>query len=107
MGSLERNQSFIGVQERIKNILVEAKLKVDNLQFSNENIKGKSVATASKYDGVQISTIKFQGKYFVMLGETKGRPKTRVKNKLRLNMKRILNPKLRKEKITVIEDSSS
>ena len=42
-----------------------------------------------------------------MLGETKWRPKTRAKNKLRLNMKRILNPKLRKEKITMIEDSSS
>ena len=42
-----------------------------------------------------------------MLGETKWIPKTRAKNKLRLNMKRILNPKLRKEKITVIEGSSS
>ena len=42
-----------------------------------------------------------------MLGETKWRPKTRAKNKLRLNMKMILNPKLRKEKITVIEDSLS
>ena len=35
------------------------------------------------------------------------RPKTRPTKKLRLNMKRILNPKLKKEKITVIEDSSS
>ena len=35
------------------------------------------------------------------------RPKTRAKNKLRLSMKKILNPKLSKEKITVIEDSSS
>ena len=37
--------------------------------------------------------------------EVNWRPKTRVKKKLRLNMKRILNPTLRKEKITVIEDS--
>ena len=39
--------------------------------------------------------------------ESKWRPTTRVKNKLRLNMKRILNPKLKKENITVIEDSST
>ena len=44
-----------------------------------------------------------------MLGEigTGWRPKTRPKNKLRLNMKKLLNPKLAKKKITVIEDSSS
>ena len=44
-----------------------------------------------------------------MLGgaETRWRPKTRAKNKLRLNMKNILNPKLAKKKVTVIEDSSS
>ena len=35
------------------------------------------------------------------------RPKTRPKNKLRLNMKKLLNPKLAQKKITVIEDSSS
>ena len=44
-----------------------------------------------------------------MLGEigVGWRPKTRPKNKLRLNMKKLLNPKLAQEKITVIEDSSS
>ena len=44
-----------------------------------------------------------------MLGEIGAgwRPKTRPKNKLKLNMKKLLNPKLAKEKITVIEDSSS
>ena len=106
MGWLERNRSFTHVQERIKKIPIEAKLKADNLQISNEKIKGKSVVTGLKDDGVKISTVKFQGKYFVMLGERKWRPKTRAKNKLRLNMKRILNPKLRKEKITMIEDHS-
>ena len=35
------------------------------------------------------------------------RPKTRPKNKLRLNMKKLLNPKLAREKITIVEDSSS
>ena len=40
-----------------------------------------------------------------MLGEIEARwrPKTRAKNKLRFNMKKILNPRLMKEKITVIE----
>ena len=44
-----------------------------------------------------------------MLGgaEMRWRPKTRAKNKLILSMKKILNPKLAKEKVTVIEDSSS
>ena len=35
------------------------------------------------------------------------RPKTRSKNKLILNMKKLLNPKLAQKKITMIEDSSS
>ena len=35
------------------------------------------------------------------------RPKTRPRNKLRLNMKKLLNPKLNKEGIIVIDDSSS
>ena len=44
-----------------------------------------------------------------MLGEVGEiwRPKTRPKNKLRLNMNKLLNPKLAKEKVIVIEDSSS
>ena len=41
------------------------------------------------------------------MGESKWRPKTRVTNELRLNMKKILNPKMKKEKVTVIEYSSS
>ena len=60
-----------------------------------------------KNEGVQISSIKFRGKSYVMIGESNWRPKTRAKNKLRLNMKTILNPRLMKEKITEIEDSSS
>ena len=53
--------------------------------------------------------MKHQGKFLSMLGEigTTLRPKTRPKNKLGLNMKKLLNPKLDKKKITVIEDSSS
>ena len=62
-----------------------------------------------KGEAVQLSAVKYQGKLFVILGGAKmrWRPKTRAKNKLRLSMKKILNPKLAKDKITVIEDSSS
>ena len=58
---------------------------------------------------VQLASIKHQGKTLSMLGEIRvGRkPNTRPKNKLRLNMKKLLNPKLAQKKITVIEDSSS
>ena len=58
---------------------------------------------------VQLASIKHQGKVLKMLGEigTAWRPKTRPKNKLRLNMKKLLNPKLVEKKITTIEDSSS
>ena len=88
---------------------VPAKLKADNLKIPNEKFKEKFVVTGLKVDTVQISAVKFLGKSFVMLGEigTRWRPKTRAKNKLRLNMKKILNPILMKEKVTVIEDSSS
>ena len=58
---------------------------------------------------VQLDSIKHQGKVLKMLGEIgiAWRPKTRSKNKLRLNMKKLLNRKLAENKITVIEDSSS
>ena len=58
---------------------------------------------------VDLVSITHQGKVLKMLGEVGAvwRPKTRPKNKLRLNMKKLLNPKLAKEKVTVIEYSSS
>ena len=58
---------------------------------------------------VQLVSIEHQGKVLKMLGEigTAWRPKTRPKNKLRLNMKKLLNPKLAEKNIIVIEDSSS
>ena len=58
---------------------------------------------------VELASITYQGKVLKMLGEVGAvwRPKTRPKNKLRLNMKNLLNPKLVEIKFTVIEDSSS
>ena len=60
-----------------------------------------------KNEGLQISSIKFHGKSYAMIGESNWRPKTRAKSNLRLNMKRILNPRLMKDKIIKIKDSSS
>ena len=58
---------------------------------------------------VEFVSITHQGKVLKMSGEVGAvwRPKTRPNNKLRLNMKKLLNPKLDEEKVTVIEDSSS
>ena len=43
-----------------------------------------------------------------MVGETTSywRPRTRSKNKLRLNMKKLLNPKLNTNQVTVLDDVS-
>ena len=58
---------------------------------------------------VELASITHQGKALKMLREVGAiwRPKTRPKNKLRLNMKKLLNPKLAEKKVAVIEDSSS
>ena len=58
---------------------------------------------------MEFSSIIHQGKNLKMVGELapRWRPKTRPRNKLRLNMKKLLNPKLNKEGVTVIDDSSS
>ena len=58
---------------------------------------------------VEFSSITHEGKVLKMSGKVGAvwRPKTRPKNKLRLNMKKLLNPKLVEKNVTVIEDSSS
>ena len=49
---------------------------------------------------VELASITHQGKFLKMLGEVGAvwRPKARPKNKLRLNMKKLLNPKLAEKK---------
>ena len=85
-----------------------AKMELEDIQVLSEKTKEKSMVGFKK-EGVLISSVKFQGKSYAMLGESNWRPKTRPNNKLRLNMKKMLNPKLAKENITMIdlEDSSS
>ena len=67
------------------------------------------VSRRKKMKVVELASITHQGKALKMLGEVGEvwRPKTRPKNKLRLNMKKLLNLKLAEKKLTVIEDSSS
>ena len=57
----------------------------------------------------EFSIVIHQGKTLKMVGEFAPgwRPKTRSKNKLRLNMKKLLNPKLNTEEVTVLDNSSS
>ena len=84
LGLREQKQSFIYVQESTRNVPIVAEMRNKNLKFSNVN---------------------FQRKCLLQVKKVIWRTKTRIKNKLRLNMKKILNPKLRKETITEIEDS--
>ena len=84
--SFEKKQSSVCVEESTTKVPVIAESKDDSLQFSKVQLQKESL---------------------VQVEEVKWRPKTRVKNKLALNMKNILNPKLRNEKVMVIEDSSN
>ena len=58
---------------------------------------------------MEFASVIHQGKTLKMVGELspRWRPKTRPRNKLRLNMKKLLNPKLNKEGVTLIDYSSS
>ena len=58
---------------------------------------------------MEFATVMHQGKTLKMVGELSPgwRPKTRPKNKLRMNMKKLLNPKLNTKAVTVLDTSSS
>ena len=85
LGLAEKKLSFISIEESTTRFHVVAEMRNDTLQ---------------------VYKVFFQRKALVQVKEVNWRPKTRVKNKLILNMKKILNPKLRKEKNIVIEDST-
>ena len=57
----------------------------------------------------EFASIMHQGKSLKMVGEFAPgwRPKTRSKNKFRLNMKKLINPKLNTEEVTVLDTYSS
>ena len=58
---------------------------------------------------MEFCTVKHQGRTLKMPGELapSWRPKTRPRNKLRLNMKKLLNPSLNIKGVTVIDDNSA
>ena len=62
-----------------------------------------------KIKAMEFSTVRHQGRTLKMLGDLtpRWRPKTRPKNNLSLNMKRLLNPKLNTKAVTVLDTSSS
>ena len=63
----------------------------------------------NKVEVMEFSTVKHQGRSLKMMGELAPawRPKTRSRNKLRLFMKKILNPSLNTKEVTVLDDVSS
>ena len=87
-------------------VFVLANIESEDIQIPSEKTKGNSMVEF-KNEGVLISSVKFRGRSYAILCESNWRHKTRTKNKLRLNMKKLLNPKLAKEKIKIIEDSPS
>ena len=68
-----------------------------------------AVPNKKKLKVMEFASVTHHGKSFKMVGELAPRwiPKTRPRNNLRMNMKKLLNPKLNKEGVTVIDDSSS
>ena len=62
-----------------------------------------------KVKAMEFSTVRHQGKSLKMMGELAStcRPKTRPRNKLRLNMKKLLNHRLNTKEVTVLDNDSS
>ena len=74
-------------------VSIPAKMELEDIQVLSEKTKEKSMVGFKK-EGVLISSVKFWGKSYAMLGESNWRPKTRPKNKLRLNMKKTVESKI-------------
>ena len=85
------------------------KARVHSKQEIHTHSEEETVSRRKKMKVVELASITYQGKVLKMLGEVGAvwMPKTRPKNKLRINMKKLLNPRLVEKKITIIEDSSS
>ena len=77
--------------------------------YSQEEKTVRPKKNKIKVKAMEFATVMHQGKTLKMVGELAPgwRPKTRPKNKLRLNMKKMLNPKLNTEEVTMIDTSSS
>ena len=105
----EREQFPITVLSEEEERSLSDEARVHTKHDIHTHSEEETMSRGRKRKVVQLASIKHQEKVLKMLGEvgTTWRPKTRTKNKLNLNMKKVLNPKLAEKKITVIEDSSS
>ena len=103
---LEEDEKYLFDEARIP---VANEARVSAKQEIHIHCDEETVSRRKKMKVVEFASKTHQGKALKMLGEIAAiwRPKTRPKKKLRLNMKKLLNPKLAKEKVTVIENSSS
>ena len=65
--------------------------------------------TKNRLEVMEFSTVKHQGRSLKMMGKLalSWRPKTRPRNKLRLSMKKLLNPSLNTKEVTILDDVSS
>jgi hypothetical protein len=86
-------------EQFIPEIKVETEIK-ENTTKPKSKIKKLKV--------IELASIQYQGKELKMMGEAASlwRPKTRSKNKLRLSMKKLLNPKLRTDNVTISDEES-
>ena len=86
------------------------KMKLWQLLFSS--LGNKIVKPKRKKDRLEVkefASVQYKGKTLKMLGGSASgwSPKTRPKNKLRLNMKKLLDPRLNVEGVTVLDELSS
>ena len=90
-----------------------AKAKVrDYICREFSTLENKTVRLERKKNRVEVmefAAAKHQGRNLRMMGELAPpwRPKTRPTNKLKLNLKKLLNSRLNTEEVTVLDDISS
>ena len=97
---LEEDESIVKTEARIGT----------GKEFST--LENKIVRPRKKKNMVEVmefAIVKHQGRILKMMGEfaPAWRPKSRPRNKLRLNMKKLLNPSLNTQEVTVLDDDSS
>ena len=79
-------------------------------EFSTlENKTVRPRKNKNRIEFMEFSIVKHQRRSLKMMGELAStrRSKTRPRNKLRLNMKKMLNPRLNTKEVTVLDDDSS
>ena len=76
--------------------------------YSQEDKTVRPKKKKIKVKAMEFAIVKHQGRTLKMIGELAStwRPKTRPRNKLRMNMKKLLNPRLNTKEVTVLDDDS-